>query len=104
MLELSPSGKANFIAVVAMIGILGALLLVLRASSNESAIYGPGPVTATAGGKVYFVADGTLFSTAAAGALQERVPLKALGHANLRLYDGSWTEWSAEPSLPVQVG
>lgn len=30
--------------------------------------------------------------------------LKALGHANVRLYHGSWTEWSGDPSLPVQVG
>lgn len=29
--------------------------------------------------------------------------LKVLGHQNVRLYDGSWTEWSADPSLPAQV-
>lgn len=29
--------------------------------------------------------------------------LKVLGHSNIRLYDGSWTEWSADPSLPAET-
>jgi thiosulfate/3-mercaptopyruvate sulfurtransferase len=29
--------------------------------------------------------------------------LKTLGHRHVRLYDGSWTEWSADPSLPAEV-
>jgi thiosulfate/3-mercaptopyruvate sulfurtransferase len=29
--------------------------------------------------------------------------LKVLGHRSVRLYDGGWTEWSADPSLPVEV-
>ena len=29
--------------------------------------------------------------------------LKILGHENVRLYDGSWTEWSADPNLPAEV-
>lgn len=30
--------------------------------------------------------------------------LKVLGQSNVRLYDGSWTEWSADPSLPAETG
>jgi thiosulfate/3-mercaptopyruvate sulfurtransferase len=29
--------------------------------------------------------------------------LKLLGHGDVRLYDGSWTEWSADPSLPAEI-
>ena len=30
--------------------------------------------------------------------------LKAIGHDNVRLYDGSWSEWSADLELPAEVG
>jgi thiosulfate/3-mercaptopyruvate sulfurtransferase len=30
--------------------------------------------------------------------------LKVLGHRDVRLYDGSWTEWSADPDLPAEAG
>ena len=30
--------------------------------------------------------------------------LKVLGHEDVRLYDGSWTEWSADPDLPAETG
>jgi thiosulfate/3-mercaptopyruvate sulfurtransferase len=29
--------------------------------------------------------------------------LRVLGHGDVRLYDGSWTEWSADPNLPAEV-
>lgn len=29
--------------------------------------------------------------------------LKVLGHRNVRLYDGSWAEWSVDPELPSEV-
>jgi len=29
--------------------------------------------------------------------------LKVLGYERVRLYDGSWAEWSADPSLPAEV-
>jgi thiosulfate/3-mercaptopyruvate sulfurtransferase len=30
--------------------------------------------------------------------------LKVLGHERARLYDGSWAEWSSDPTLPAEVG
>ena len=30
--------------------------------------------------------------------------LKAIGHKNARLYDGSWADWSSDPDLPVETG
>jgi thiosulfate/3-mercaptopyruvate sulfurtransferase len=30
--------------------------------------------------------------------------LRCLGHGPMRLYDGSWLEWSADPRLPLETG
>jgi thiosulfate/3-mercaptopyruvate sulfurtransferase len=30
--------------------------------------------------------------------------LTALGHNDVRTYDGSWEEWGNDPSLPIIVG
>lgn len=30
--------------------------------------------------------------------------LKIIGHEKVRLYDGSWSEWSADPDLPIVEG
>jgi thiosulfate/3-mercaptopyruvate sulfurtransferase len=38
---------------------------------------------------------------AAAGGL---LALKVLGHKRVRLYDGSWAEWSNDPRLPIETG
>lgn len=38
---------------------------------------------------------------AAAGGL---LALKILGHDRVRLYDGSWAEWSSDPTLPTEKG
>ena len=29
--------------------------------------------------------------------------LKLMGYERVRVYDGSWTEWSDDPSLPVEI-
>lgn len=79
VLELSPSGRANFIGIIAIIGVLGALVLIWRASNHEAAAYGPTAVAATRDGTVYFVAAGTLFTADAEGRLRDRVALKSLG-------------------------
>ena len=37
------------------------------------------------------------------GAACGLLALKILGHEDVRLYDGSWTEWSADCSLPTEI-
>jgi hypothetical protein len=80
-LQLSPS-LSNLIAIA---GILGALLLILDASNREASAYGPGAITATLDGHVYFVAgddrlyragrDGELLQSASFGETGTKAPL-----------------------------
>ena len=30
--------------------------------------------------------------------------LAVLGRSDAAVYDGSWTEWGADPSLPIETG
>lgn len=78
MIELSRSRKANLLALVAILGILGTLPLVWESSEQISEAAGPSAL-ASAGGTVYFVAGGTLYVTDAGGALREDIPLASLG-------------------------
>ncbi len=78
MIELSRSRPANGLAVVAMLGMLGALLLVGRAVTRMAGTAGPS-VLASSDEAVYFVAGDALHVADTAGRLQEVIPLAALG-------------------------
>ncbi|WP_035984448.1 sulfurtransferase [Leptolyngbya sp. KIOST-1] len=43
-------------------------------------------------------------STGREASLQYVVLKHVLGYSNVRLYEGSWTEYSAQPDLPVATG
>ncbi|MDO9387088.1 MAG: hypothetical protein Q7T65_10335 [Thiobacillus sp.] len=78
MIELSRSRKANRLALVAILGILGSVVLAWKAGEEVSVAAGPGALAST-GETVYFVAGGTLYVADAGGALQDEFPLAALG-------------------------
>jgi hypothetical protein len=78
MMERSRSRTANRLALVAILGILGTLLLVWTASEHVAETAGPSAL-ASADDAVYFVAGGTLYAAGADGALRDDIPLASLG-------------------------
>lgn len=78
MIERSRSRKANFLALVAIFGIMGAIVQAWRAGEAVSVSAGPGALAST-DETVYFVAGGTLYVADAGGALQDELSLASLG-------------------------
>ena len=78
MLELSPSRNANLLALSALLGICGTLVLVWEAGAGIGATAGPSALASSADA-VYFVAADTLYQADADGRLHDAVPLATLG-------------------------
>lgn len=78
MIELSRSRKANVFALIAILGVLGTMLLVWKASEQIYETAGPSAL-ASAGGAVYFAAGDTLYVADADGALRHEIPFESLG-------------------------
>ncbi len=78
MIERSRSRKANFLALIAIFGIMGAIVQAWRAGEAVSVSAGPGALAST-DETVYFVAGGTLYVADAGGALQNELSLASLG-------------------------
>lgn len=62
----------------------------LREAFERAGVLGPEPVIAYCGGGISATVD--LFA------------LSLIGREDARLYDGSLTEWSADPALPLELG
>jgi hypothetical protein len=91
-LELSPSPRANLLAIVSILGVLAALALVWFGSSREVEQYGPTALTATEDGELYFAAAGRLYQADAQGGLLHSLSFAELGIegpvAQLSMADG----------------
>ena len=78
-LEMSPNPRANQLAVIAIVGLLGALVLVWIGSSREVERYGPSALAATHDGELYFDAAGQIYQADAQGALLHSISYSELG-------------------------
>ena len=78
-IELSPSPKANLLAVIAIVGVLGALVLVFLGSNREMEYYGPSALAASEDGELYFDAAGHIYQADDTGSLLNSVSYEELG-------------------------
>lgn len=78
-LQISSSRTSNLLALLAIVGILGAFLLAIGASINENRASGPSAITSTAAGEIYFVASERLFRLDREGKLISSTALAELG-------------------------
>jgi hypothetical protein len=78
-LQFSSSRLSNLLAALAIIGILGAFLVVVYASNREVGAYGPTAITATAEGEVYFTASDRIYRLNHEGKLLDSVDFALLG-------------------------
>lgn len=78
-IEMSPNSRANLLAAIAIVGLLGALLLVGLGSSREVDYYGPSALAATQDGELYFDAAGLIYQADVEGTLLHSISYSELG-------------------------
>jgi hypothetical protein len=78
-IELSPDPKASLLAVIAIIGILGALSLILYASNREVEQYGPSVLTASSDDRLYFDAARHIYAATRNGTILGQASFDQLG-------------------------